>query len=156
MAKVSTYTDIEKIIEKDLPRVIYLPYKMAVRTGNEVYIKLLPHGRYQTTRRLFNHAEIDKLPLVEADVLESLVSMAKEAGNYLKVKSKYLTIADIAKDNELKRLGYKKQTLERYMKKFIEAGYIEQVTEDGTVKLKLTSKTILPDRPNEKFKVVGV
>lgn len=82
--------------------------------------------------------------------------MTKETDNYLKVKGKYLTITDIAKDNELKRLGYKKQTLERYMKKFIEAGYIEQVTEDGTVKLKLTSKTILPDRPNEKFKVVGV
>lgn len=63
-------------------------------------------------------------------------------------------------------MGYTLTKVKRYMKALVEAGYIEEIaheqtTADGaeteTVKnYKLTSKTILPERPEEKFKVIAI
>ena len=104
MIKMSTYNDIKRIIDKGLPRYLYLPYKWAVRVGHEVYVKLLPQGRFQTTRRLINEAETSKLDLKHEDFLLSLVSYAKENESFLKLRGRYLTIEDIAK--EFKTMGY--------------------------------------------------
>ena len=52
------------------------------------------------------------------------------------------------------------------MKALVEAGYIEEVAHEQTTadgaetetvtNYKLTSKTILPERPEEKFKVIAI
>lgn len=164
MIKQSTYSDIERIINEGLPRYLYLPYKWAVRAGNEVYVKLLPQGRFQTVRRLINEAETSKLKLEHENFLLSLVSYAKEAGSYIKLRGRYLTIDDIAR--EFKSMGYTLTKVKRYMVILIEAGYIEAVTHkqslpDGTetetvTNYRLTNKTILPERPEEKFKVIAI
>lgn len=164
MIKMSTYNDIQRIIDKELPRYLYLPYKWAVRVGHEVYVKLLPQGRFQTTRRLINEAETSKLDLKHEDFLLSLVSYAKENESFLKLRGRYLTIEDIAK--EFKTMGYTLTKVKRYMKALVEAGYIEEVAHEQTTadgaetetvtNYKLTSKTILPERPEEKFKVIAI
>ncbi len=162
--KMSTYNDIKLIIDKGLPRVLYLPYKWAGRIGHEVYVKLLPQERFQTSRRLINEAETSKLNLEHEDFLLSLVSYAKENESYLKLRGKYLTIDDIAK--EFKTMGYTLIKVKRYMKLLVEAGYIaeaeyKQSLPDGTTTetvtiYKLTGKTILPERPAEKFQVIAI
>lgn len=154
--QVTTYKDVVKIIEKGLPRYIYLPYKIAVRVGHEVYIKLLPQERMQFIRRLVNEKEISLLELKEEDLLMSLASMVKGEENILKVKGERLTLDDIVKDNELARMGFTKQYIRRTMKKFIEAGYIEEVSDGELIYYRLTEKTLLPERPEEKFKVIAI
>lgn len=163
MIKQSTYSDIERIINEGLPRFLYLPRYWAVRAGHEVYVKLLPHERFQTMRRLINEAETSKFDTEQEDFLWSLVSYAKENESYLKLRGRYLTIDDIAR--EYKR-DYTPAKVKRYMQDFIKGGYIEAVTHeqslpDGTgtetvTNYKLTSKTILPERPDEKFKVIAI
>ena len=156
MLKCTTYQDVKRIIEKGLPRVIYLPYKIAVRVGNEVYVKLLPHERLQFTRRLTNDTELSRLELHEEDFLLSLVSMTKGEENYLKVRGKLLTTDDILKDRELQRMFGKKQRINTLLNKLTSLGYIEVVQENGETHYKLTSKTLLPERTDEKFKVIAI
>lgn len=161
--KMSTYNDIKLIIDKGLPRVLYLPYKWAVRIGHEVYVKLLPQERFQTSRRLINEAETSKLILKHEDFLLSLVSYAKENESYLKLRGRYLTIDDIAREY---KKDYTPAKVKRYMQLLAEAGYIAEaeykqslpngtMTETVTV-YKLTGKTILPERPAEKFQVIAI
>ena len=93
-----------------------------------------------------------------------LSRMQRKTRVFLKLRGRYLTIEDIAK--EFKAMRYTLTKVKHYMKALVEAGYIEEVaheqtTADGaeteTVKnYKLTSKTILPERPEEKFKVIAI
>ena len=92
--KFSNYNDIKNIIEKGLPRVIYLPWYIAKRLGDEVYINLLSHERFQCQRKLINDESISVLPIDEYDFLLSLISIAKEPENYIKVRGKYFNTDD--------------------------------------------------------------
>lgn len=148
----STYDGIEKIIKKGLPRELYLPRYIAVRVGHKVYVNLFPHKRFQCQRRLINEESVRMLPAELYDFVLSLLSFAKGKENYIKLRGKYLTIDDIA--NDFRRMNYTKSQVNRYMKKLLECGYIDEVIDDGYTKYKFTSKTILPDKPEELFKVI--
>lgn len=160
----STYDGIEKIIKKGLPRELHLPHYIAVRVGHNVYVNLFPHKRFQCQRRLINEESVSMLPAELYDFILSLLSLAKEKENYIKLRGKYLTIDDIAK--EFKSMGYTLTKLKHYMKELVKTGYIEEVTHTQTLPFgtetqevtvyKLTDKTILPERPEEKFKVIAI
>ena len=92
------------------------------------------------------------LPAELYDFILSLLSLAKEKENYIKSRGKYLTIADIV--NDFHKMNYTKSEVNRYMKKLISDGYIDEVEDNGYKKYKFTSKTILPDKPEKLFKVI--
>lgn len=148
----STYDGIEKIIKKGLPRELRLPRYVAVRVGHNVYVNLFPHKRFQCQRRLINEESVSMLPAELYDFILSLLSLAKEKENYIKLRGKYLTIADIV--NDFHKMNYTKSEVNRYMKKLISDGYIDEVEDNGYKKYKFTSKTILPDKPEKLFKVI--
>lgn len=152
--KFSNYNDIKNIIEKGLPRVIYLPWYIAKRLGNEVYINLLSHERFQCQRKLINDESISVLPIDEYDFLLSLISIAKEPENYIKVRGKYFNTDDILNDSKLRRMGYTKRRIRFLIDKMVALGYIAEVIVDEEIRYKLTTKTILPERPELKFKVI--
>lgn len=154
MQKISKYEDIQKILEGNLPRVIYLPERLARRVGHYVYISLLSHGRIQYKKRRLNDAETSKLELPLEDFLLSLTSYAKEAENYIKLRGEYLTIEDLVP--QFKSMGYTPYKVKRYMKVLLEKGYIAEVTDGNGTRYKFTEKTILPEIPSEKFKVIAV
>ncbi len=151
IVQFSTYDDIKNIIDKALPRVIYLPLYIARRVGHEVYINLFPHERFQCQRRLINDEQVSRLPIDEYDFLLSLISLAKEKESYIKLRGKYLAMDDIIK--EYRYMGYTKTKVTRYMEKLIKDGYIEEVFDGEQIKYKFTDKAILPERPELKFKV---
>lgn len=152
--KFSNYNDIKNIIEKGLPRVIYLPWYIAKRLGDEVYINLLSHERFQCQRKLINDESISVLPIDEYDFLLSLISIAKEPENYIKVRGKYFNTDDILNDSKLQRMGYTKRRIGFLIDKMVALGYIAEVIVDEEIRYKLTTKTILPERPELKFKVI--
>lgn len=152
--KFSNYNDIKNIIEKGLPRVIYLPWYIAKRLGDEVYINLLSHERFQCQRKLINDESISVLPIDEYDFLLSLISIAKEPENYIKVRGKYFNTDDILNDSKLRRMGYTKRRIGFLIDKMVALGYIAEVIVDEEIRYKLTTKTILPERPELKFKVI--
>lgn len=131
-----------------------MPWYIAKRLGDEVYINLLSHERFQCQRKLINDESISVLPIDEYDFLLSLISIAKEPENYIKVRGKYFNTDDILNDSKLQRMGYTKRRIGFLIDKMVALGYIAEVIVDEEIRYKLTTKTILPERPELKFKVI--
>ena len=72
----------------------------------------------------------------------------------------------VVTDDERRGSHLVSKSEKEYMKALVEAGYIEEVAHEQTTadgaetetvtNYKLTSKTILPERPEEKFKVIAI
>lgn len=75
---------------------------------------MFPHKRFQCQRRLINEESVSMLPAELYDFILSLLSLAKEKENYIKLRGKYLTIADIV--NDFHKMNYTKSEVNRYMK----------------------------------------
>lgn len=154
IGKITTYADIQEIIAKGLPRIIYLPLKLAKRAGHEVYITLCDHDRIMFHKKLVKPDCFVELTTSEADVLQALISLAKEQESYIKLRGKYLDLKGIIK--EMKFTGHTPRTIEAIIYNLIKAGYLDEIVTENETKYRLTDKVILPDRQSEKFTVIGV